>query len=309
MKNCVLLFIFCFQFLYAQTPYDKVILLDSLKRETSSNDYFYKKVIKKYNIDANEYKVLVYTNSNKLVQEYFTENRDKTEFIGEHIYTYENGNKKQILNHRNGAFFGENKEWYENGNKKEEGEYLDSNTKKTNYRITNYWNENYEQTVIDGNGFYQKKTPNFEIKGEYKNGFKTGKWTKIDNNNSTSLEEIYSNGNLVSGFRINEEGEKIAFTNSEENPIPPGGQANFYKYISDNFKVPNVEAEKRGKIIISFIVDQEGKVVQPKIIQGINATLNNEAIRVLLNSAPWTPGMQKGLPIRAQYTLPITLNY
>lgn len=80
----------------------------------------------------------------------------------------------------------------------------------------------------------------------------------------------------------------------------------FYEFVWKNFKLPNIE-NLYGKIILTFIVDTEGFVIEPKITKDIEARCGTEAIRVLMKYGKWLPGRQKGRLVSCSYTLPITI--
>ena len=60
----------------------------------------------------------------------------------------------------------------------------------------------------------------------------------------------------------------------------------------------------QGKVIIQFIVNEEGKVENPRVIRGIGGGCDEEALRVA-KLAQFRPGKQRGQPVRVQYSLPI----
>jgi TonB family protein len=66
------------------------------------------------------------------------------------------------------------------------------------------------------------------------------------------------------------------------------------------------ESRIEGKVVVQFIVDQNGTVVQPVITELSNdPRLNAEALR-LVNAMPkWKPGMQQGSPVAVRCILPI----
>jgi TonB family protein len=59
-----------------------------------------------------------------------------------------------------------------------------------------------------------------------------------------------------------------------------------------------------GRVTIQFIVDEQGNVEDPKVVRGIGGGADEEALRVL-REAQFTPGMQRGRPVRVQYALSI----
>ncbi len=59
-----------------------------------------------------------------------------------------------------------------------------------------------------------------------------------------------------------------------------------------------------GRVFIQFIVNERGEVEDPQVIRGIGGGADEEALRVV-SQAKFTPGMQRGRPVRVQYSLPI----
>ncbi|WP_069130888.1 TonB family protein [Rhodohalobacter halophilus] len=59
-----------------------------------------------------------------------------------------------------------------------------------------------------------------------------------------------------------------------------------------------------GRVYVQFIVNENGNVVDPQIIRGIGGGADEEALRVV-SQAEFKPGMQRGRPVRVQYSLPI----
>ena len=54
-----------------------------------------------------------------------------------------------------------------------------------------------------------------------------------------------------------------------------------------------------GKVFVKFIVDKEGAISNIEI-EGINADLDNEAIRLIKIMPPWKPGKQNGRSVKSQ---------
>lgn len=94
-------------------------------------------------------------------------------------------------------------------------------------------------------------------------------------------------------------------------PEYPGGIGAFYKWVGQNYKYPKaaLEAGVSGKIIVTFVVEKDGSLTDIKRVgKGLGFGTGQEAIRVLQTSKKWKPGIQKGRPVRVQYTLPIMLS-
>ncbi|MCW9707874.1 energy transducer TonB [Fodinibius salsisoli] len=73
-------------------------------------------------------------------------------------------------------------------------------------------------------------------------------------------------------------------------------------------KIEYPERAKRagidGRVIIQFIVTEQGNVEDPRVIRGIGGGCDKEALRVV-KQAKFKPGRQRGKPVRVQYSLPI----
>lgn len=105
----------------------------------------------------------------------------------------------------------------------------------------------------------------------------------------------------------NKEVKGDVFAVVEHMPEFPGGVEGLMAYISKNIKYPT-EAQKagtQGRIILQIIIDKEGNVANPKIIQGVDPLLDAEAIRLANDMPQWKPGTQKGQPVNVRYVLPI----
>lgn len=83
------------------------------------------------------------------------------------------------------------------------------------------------------------------------------------------------------------------------------------EFIYKNIKYPAIARENgvEGSVVIQFVVEKNGKVTDAKLVRDIGAGTGDEALRVvnLMNKEgiKWTPGKQRGRPVRVQFTLPV----
>jgi protein TonB len=59
-----------------------------------------------------------------------------------------------------------------------------------------------------------------------------------------------------------------------------------------------------GRVTIQFIVNERGQVENPRVIRGIGGGCDEEALKAV-SQARFTPGLQRGRPVKVQYSLPI----
>ncbi len=94
----------------------------------------------------------------------------------------------------------------------------------------------------------------------------------------------------------------------EEKPEYPGGWPALLKFVGDNTRYP-AEAQRnniQGKVILKFVVNQDGSVDRIVVLRSIDSLLDNEAVRVVKNLPRFKPGKQGGVPVPVWFTLPVT---
>lgn len=92
----------------------------------------------------------------------------------------------------------------------------------------------------------------------------------------------------------------------EQKPEPINGLEGFYKMMAENMKYPRsaVRQNVEGRVFVEFVVDKKGLPSQMKVIKGIGAGCDEEAMRVLALSK-WNPGKQRGNPVNVRMIIPI----
>lgn len=108
-----------------------------------------------------------------------------------------------------------------------------------------------------------------------------------------------------------EESTNQIFTIVEDMPIFPGGEKDeraLEKWIVKNTRYPPIAAENgtQGRVVVTFVVNQEGKVVDAQVVRGVDPSLDKEALRVINSQPKWTPGKQRGKPVKVKFTATVT---
>lgn len=104
-------------------------------------------------------------------------------------------------------------------------------------------------------------------------------------------------------------GNDTLFLIAEESPIFAGtGLNDLFEYFNNKMVYPETAISKgiEGRVVISFIIDTDGKMKNFIIKQSVHPDLDNEVIRVL-KSVPhkWTPAKHNGKIVKFKYILPI----
>ncbi len=103
-------------------------------------------------------------------------------------------------------------------------------------------------------------------------------------------------------------GDIVPYTSVEVKPTFNGGDADaFVKYVQQNLKYPQraIENEEQGRVTVNFVVDQNGKIQNAKVVKGVSELLDAEALRVINNAPDWTPAKQGGKNVPVTYSIPV----
>lgn len=108
------------------------------------------------------------------------------------------------------------------------------------------------------------------------------------------------------------DGQPLSKVYDKVNELPqfPGGNHALFQFIKDNQRYPQIAKENgiQGRVILQFVVDETGKVSDPKVLRSVDPSLDAEAIRIVKAMPRWTPGMQDGKAVAVRYTLPVNFS-
>ena len=101
--------------------------------------------------------------------------------------------------------------------------------------------------------------------------------------------------------------EQQIFQVVEEMPEFPGGMGECMKFLGKNIKYPQISQENgvQGRVIVQFVVNQDGSIVDPVVVRGVDPYLDKEALRVIAMMPKWKPGKQRGKAVRVKFTVPV----
>lgn len=94
---------------------------------------------------------------------------------------------------------------------------------------------------------------------------------------------------------------------ADKMPEFPGGMTGLMQHLSKNIRYP-AEAHTnniQGRVVVSVIINTEGKVTNAQIVQGVAPSLDAEALRVTGTMPDWIPGTKEGKPVNVKYTFPV----
>lgn len=139
----------------------------------------------------------------------------------------------------------------------------------------------------------------------------------IDNVPAATDEVLaYTGGELADGSRsgFGDEffdgeggyGDDEPFIMVEVMPSFRGGDINkFREYIQKRTNYPQEAIDKKiqGRVFLTFIVEADGSVSNVTIVRGVDPVIDNEAVTAIQSSPKWSPGLQRGQPVRVRYSM------
>jgi protein TonB len=95
-------------------------------------------------------------------------------------------------------------------------------------------------------------------------------------------------------------------------PTFKGGDLNkFRDWVMKRTNYPQaaIENKIRGTVFLTFIVEKDGSVSHVTIVKGVHPLLDDEAVKAISDSPKWSPGLQRGEPVRVRFQIPVSFRY
>lgn len=127
------------------------------------------------------------------------------------------------------------------------------------------------------------------------------------NEGDTTIDGTSSNGSTTGVIEGVGNNDNEVYTYVEEQPHFPGGEKYRIKFLQRNIMYPLFARQNniQGIVYTSFIVEKDGSISSVKVLQGIGAGCDEEAVRVVKLMPRWTPGKRQGVAVRVVMTMPI----
>lgn len=152
-----------------------------------------------------------------------------------------------------------------------------------------------ELMVEEGPFVFYHPNGKVESQGDYAQGNKSGVWLRFDPWGNPLAEKIYDPGVLAN----------IVYTRAEAMPTYKGGDERaFVRSVKEGVSAKRAAAVK-GPFIAAFVVEKNGELSDVKVIEGQDKDLDDQLVDVIKFTGPWTPGVEKGVPVRVQMRVPV----
>lgn len=206
--------------------------------------------------------------------------------------------------------------YYRNGILKERVVHLtkkgnDSQHADLNTRLVYYADSLGNAQVEEGKGEAEITIGEGDVeRGRYADGLREGRWEGTFQRAKYRFEEWYEGGMVTKGITTDSLGRQYPYKQREIQPEYPGGIHNLMQFVAKNYRYPReaVQAKVGGTVLIGFVVDTTGTPVDIEIVNDLGYGTGQTGVETVKKSQRWSPGYQRGVPVRVKYTLPIRLN-
>lgn len=126
-----------------------------------------------------------------------------------------------------------------------------------------------------------------------------------------SIKKIITLLILIAGFTgFSQEAETVYMPNEiDELPQSSTSLNDFKRCLMINFRTPEVEQGGTFNLELSFVVEKDGKLTEPKLVNDPGYGFNEAAVKVFSICAPkqrWSAGKLKGKTVRTRIVVPLT---
>lgn len=131
-----------------------------------------------------------------------------------------------------------------------------------------------------------------------------------ENQDVTKVSIAYESGDTIDGviWTVTKPApEELDNMILEKQPEYPGGEEAMFEFLRNNLKYPQscIDNKIQGRVLVTFVVEKDGSLVEAEVVKSVNAELDAEALRVVNAMPAWSPGEQKGKKVRVKYTIPV----
>ena len=170
---------------------------------------------------------------------------------------------------------------------------------------------NYEDNRKKGESHVYFPNGKVAIIQHYQDNRLNGPFIQYYENGAVKREEAYENDRCTGGKLYSQQGEELEQQAYQIFPAFPGGMAALMQLLAKEVKYP-LSAQKQkieGKVVVQFVVNKEGKMVDPKIVKNVYHDIDAEAWRafnVIAETHRWSPGYIDGEAKKVKFNVPIT---
>lgn len=179
---------------------------------------------------------------------------------------------------------------------------------------TEYYKDK-DASIAHGQFYFYNEKGRVDSIHTYSNGIAEGSFYYTNDTGAIVIEKKFHNGILIETIdklKKAPEAKKDSLKSAEFTMIEveaefPGSLGGWRKFLEKNLNYPEraINNNKQGTVVVQFIVDTEGKILEPRIYKSVEYSLDEEALRIIRKSPRWIPAVQNGKKVKAYRRQPI----
>jgi antitoxin component YwqK of YwqJK toxin-antitoxin module len=255
--------------------------------------------------------VCYYTGNNKRFNESFYFDSDYKRPVGIYVEYDSSGEKTRWGNYLNDKQHGLWVSWHPGGKIKDSIFY--SNGIPVYSRGFTENGQPNETTDTDASGKTVSRTywpdGRLQQEGEKVNGLREGLWKVYVPDLSLVQEVRFKKDSVISVHCIVSNGKTPKNCIYEREAEFRGGATEWRNYLTKKltkYSSKHYDEIRNGSVLVQFIVDAEGRVIEPKVVYSTDHALDPIAIQFILDSPKWTPAVQFNRNVKAYRQQPLT---
>jgi periplasmic protein TonB len=165
--------------------------------------------------------------------------------------------------------------------------------------------------IPHGKFIYYNKSGRQDSSVEFKDGLRDGDTDFYNDTGAVTFVKKYIRGNLYKVIDVQKENASKKDT-TVANPVEKesefkGGISSWARYLNKNLTYPvrAINNNAQGKVVLRFVVDTAGLASDIEIVQSVEFSLDEEALRIIKQSPPWTPAEINGRKVKSYKAQPI----
>ena len=202
---------------------------------------------------------------------------------GKHRNYYEDGTLKSEEEYKDGVPVGIHKTYHKNG-KPEKEMIVKPGPGITDDVFVHYYTESGEELLSHGNGV-----------------------VKAMSENDYDQYEEFRDSIMVSLYNFYKGSGDTIYLTIEKPAEYRGGLGALARDVSAALNYPKSARRNglQGTVFVMFVIDKEGKIIDPDVVKGFDPACDAEALSVVKSLKPWIPGESRGKPANCRFVLPI----
>ncbi|MFC6997397.1 energy transducer TonB [Rufibacter roseus] len=134
----------------------------------------------------------------------------------------------------------------------------------------------------------------------------TGSNHTFSNNNTEKVYYLYKDSIMVAGYSVRLKQKDTIYVYADKMAMPKEGMAHFTTHLATTVQYPGLAGilGKEGVVYISFIVNEEGKLVEFIPLNRPGSNFHKKAIEKMADYPAWAPAVVNGRPVKMRYSIP-----